>query len=93
MAERVGVYTAFDYADIMEFLNKKWKVRGHSPGPAHRMGGGGDQEPQRLARALPLMVPLAAPAAPRALVAIAAPNARLCAPPSSQSPKGRGPQL
>lgn len=26
MAERSGVYTAFDYADIMEFLIKKWKV-------------------------------------------------------------------
>ena len=28
MAERTGVYTAFDYADIMEFLIKKWRVRG-----------------------------------------------------------------
>jgi hypothetical protein len=28
VAERTGVYTAFDYADIMEFLVKKWRVRG-----------------------------------------------------------------
>jgi acyl-[acyl-carrier-protein] desaturase len=26
IAERSGVYTAFDYADIMEFLVKKWRV-------------------------------------------------------------------
>lgn len=26
------MYTAFDYADIMEFLNKKWKVRGRAWG-------------------------------------------------------------
>jgi acyl-[acyl-carrier-protein] desaturase len=27
VAERTGTYTAFDYADIVEFLVKKWKVR------------------------------------------------------------------
>lgn len=40
MAERVGVYTAFDYADIMEFLNKKWKVgAGGGAGPGKRLQG------------------------------------------------------
>lgn len=36
VAERVGVYTAFDYADIMEFLIKKWRVgeRSHQSGDA-----------------------------------------------------------
>ncbi|KAI8463447.1 MAG: stearoyl-ACP-desaturase [Monoraphidium minutum] len=36
VAERTGVYTAFDYADIMEFLVKKWKVadRNHTSGDA-----------------------------------------------------------
>ncbi|KAI8471713.1 MAG: plastid acyl-ACP desaturase [Monoraphidium minutum] len=36
VAERTGVYTAFDYADIMEFLVKKWKVadRNHVAGEA-----------------------------------------------------------
>ncbi|KIZ00474.1 acyl-carrier-protein desaturase [Monoraphidium neglectum] len=36
VAERSGVYTAFDYADIMEFLIKKWKVadRSHESGDA-----------------------------------------------------------
>ena len=35
VAERAGVYTAFDYADIMEFLVKKWRV-------AERSFEGGD---------------------------------------------------
>eukprot|EP01024_Parvocaulis_polyphysoides_P046639 TRINITY_DN44016_c0_g1_i1.p4 TRINITY_DN44016_c0_g1~~TRINITY_DN44016_c0_g1_i1.p4 ORF type:complete len:119 (+),score=8.36 TRINITY_DN44016_c0_g1_i1:193-549(+) len=26
VAERIGVYTAFDYADITEFLTKRWRI-------------------------------------------------------------------